>query len=125
MARPRKNPQPDPTVQNITGVAYTMEAAKDAGFSNFRIVTLFLIGGEIVHVEKSQPFATFEALARAEILMSDSIWNLSSRYKDGAVQSMGGNSRDELVNRLKKTNPELLYRIGPAIGISRPPLETQ
>lgn len=124
MARPKKVQGPT-EYPGMTGVAYTMEAAKDGTFSAFRVVTLFLIGGEVVHVEKSQPYVTFEAIAHAEIKLSRSTWGLSSKFRDGALIELGGETRDELVNRLKKTDPELLYKIGPAIGISRPALETQ
>lgn len=99
----------------MTGVAFTIEASKDVGFANYRICTLFVVDGEIVHIEKSQEFAAFETIARTEILVNSGLWNLSSRYLPGAFQSLGGDHRDELVNRLKKTNPELLKKIGPAL----------
>ncbi len=102
----------------ITGVAYTVEASKDQGFSNYRILTLFIVDGELIHIERSQPFSSFEAIARTEVLIDASIWNLSSRYADGVVQGMGGEARDALVSKLKKQeNQALLDKILPAIGV--------
>ncbi len=102
----------------MTGVAFTVEASNDTGhFPNYRICTLFLVDGQIVHIERSQEFAAFEAIARTEIYVNAALWNLSSRYKPGLYQSLGGDQRDELINRLKKTNPELLAKIAPALGI--------
>lgn len=101
----------------LTGVAVTMQASREAGFSNFRIVKLFIVEGEIVHVEKSQPYATFEALAFAEVHMTRATWNLSSRHADGHYQSMGNEDRDALVERLKVTDPDLLERIRPALAL--------
>ena len=101
----------------MTGVAFSIQASKDQGFANYRILTLFIVDGEIVHVERSQEFAAFEAIARTEMLVNSSLWNLSSRYKPAALQGLGGDARDELVNRLKKNNPELLERIAPALAL--------
>ena len=110
--------QPVSAFGDMTGVAYTVQASKNAGFSNFRICTIFIVEGQIVHIEKSQEFAGFETIARTEILVNSSLWNLSSKYKDGAFQSLGGDARDELVSRLKKTSPEILEKIAPALGLS-------
>lgn len=122
MVKPKKiAPNPEPTQANpfssLTGVAFTVEASKDGGFSNYRIVTLFLVEGEVVHIEKTQEFAAFETIARTEMLVNSSLWNLSSRYKPGLYQSLGGEPRDLLVERLKKTNPKLLQTIAPALGL--------
>lgn len=113
-------PQALAPAEGLTGVAFSVEASNDTGqFCNYRICTLFIVDGEIVHVERTQEFAAFEAIARTEMLVNSSLWNLSSRYKPGLFQSLGGDARDELMNRLKKTNPELLERIKPALGIPR------
>lgn len=110
--------KPEKKRAGLTGVGFSIEAALDNGFSNFRILMLFIVDGELIHVEKSQPYATYEALAKTELILSGSIWNLSTRFKDGRIQSLGGDTRDELVNRLKKTNPQLLVRISPALGLA-------
>lgn len=102
----------------MTGVAFSVQASKDQGFCNYRICTLFIVDGQIVHVERTQEFAAFETIARTEMLVNSSLWNLSSRYQSGLFQSLGGDARDELVNRLKKTNPELLEKIAPALVIN-------
>jgi hypothetical protein len=107
------------SIEALTGVAFTVQASKDQGFSNYRICTLFLVDGKIVHIDKSQPFAAFEAIARTEMFVNSALWNLSSRYTPGAFQSLGGDQRDELINRLKATNPELLKKLAPALGLPR------
>ena len=105
-----------PSVEPMDCVAVTFQASKDSGaFSNFRIVTLFIKGGKIVHIEKSQEFATFEAIARAEVLISASVWNLSSRYRPGLYTTLGGDQVRELVPRLERTNPDALSKIRPII----------
>lgn len=106
---------------DFTGVAFSAQASKDSGtFSNFRICTLFIVDGEIVHVERSQEYATFETIARTEIFVNAALWNLSARYEPGAYQSLGGDARDELVRRLEKSNPDLLKRISPALYMPEP-----
>jgi hypothetical protein len=101
----------------MTGIAVTTEASRDSGFSNFRVCTLFIVDGEIVHVEKSQEFALFETIARAEILMDRAHWHLSNHYKPDALMTLGNDDRDRLVSRLSADNPELLRKIAPALGL--------
>jgi hypothetical protein len=114
MSKPTPKADKKPEKQGITGVAFSFEAAKDQGFSNYRILTLFLVDGELVHTERSQPYATYEALAKAEVMMSNSIWNLSARFRDGLVQGLGSEDRDRLFSRL---SPEIKPLISPALGI--------
>ncbi len=102
---------------NLTGVSFSFEACNINNFSAFRIVTIFIVDGQIVHVERSQPYATFEAIAKTEVLISGATWNLSARFKDGDMSGLGGEAVRELSNRLKVSDPALLKRIGPAIGI--------
>ena len=105
-------------VEPLTGISFALECAKDQGvFNNFRILYLFIVDGEIVHVEKSQPYGSFEAFDILDMKMRRSGWNLNSRFKDGDMNGFGGEDRDELVNRLTKKDPELLERIRPALGI--------
>jgi len=109
----------DKAPAKMTGVAYTVQASKDTGsFANYRICTLFFVDGDLVHVEKSQEYAAFEAIARTEIFVNSSLWALSSRYQHGEFQTLGGDQRDELVNRLKKKDPALLRKIAPALGMT-------
>lgn len=103
--------------ERLTGIALTTEASGDAGFSNFRICTLFIVQGQIVHIERSQEFALFETIARAEILLDRAHWHLSNKYKLGTFITLGSEDREKLVNRLNDENPELLDRIAPALGI--------
>lgn len=116
---PKLKKQPFQFSPGLTGVAYTVQASKEQGFPNFRICTLFLVDGEVVHIEKSQEFAGFEAIARTEVLVNSSLWNLSSNYRHGMFQSLGGDFRDEIVNRLRKGDPTLLKTISPALGLPR------
>lgn len=121
MSKPTKPAAAAPTAvsDGMTGVAYTVQASKDSGnFCNYRICTLFFVGGQLVHIEKSQEFAAFEAIARTEIFVNSSLWALSSRYKQGEFQTLGGDQRDEIVNRLKKKDPGLLRKIAPALGMT-------
>lgn len=124
MGKPNKSKSGSPDLapetnvhESMTGVAVTTEASRDSGFSNFRICTLFIVKGEIVHIEKSQEFALFETIARTEILMDRALWHLSNGYKTGQFLTLGGDDRDKLINRLKVDDPELLAKIAPALGI--------
>lgn len=111
-------PKPQEKRSGITGVAFSFEASVDHGFSNFRILTLFIVEGEIVYAERSQPYASFEGQIKAESMLDSGLWNLASRFKDGLVMGLGGENRDALAERLKKTNPEILKRIAPALGLA-------
>lgn len=110
-------PKPLEKRPGMTGVAFSFEASVDHGFSNFRIVTLFVVDGEIVYAERTQPYANFEGQVKAELMLASGLWNLASRYKDGLMMGLGGENRDALVERLKKSNPAILKRISPALGL--------
>lgn len=101
----------------MTGVAFALEACKHNDFNNYRILYLFLVDGEIVHIERSQPYGSFEAFSIMDIRVTRGGWNLNSRFKDGLMGSLGGEDRDALVNRLKEYNPEILEKIKPALFI--------
>ncbi len=106
----------------ITGVAFIIEAAKDQGFNNFRILQIFLVDGQIVHVEKTQPYGSFEAWTdKLENMVDKAGWNLNSRFRDGIFSTLGNDDRDQLVNRLKKTDLETLKKIAPALGLDLDP----
>jgi hypothetical protein len=116
--KPETQPAPEPSAPTpFTGVAFTTQASTDAGFSNFRICTLFVVDGQIVHTEKSQEYALFETVARMEILIDRAHWHLSNRYRKGLFLGLGGDDRDKLVTRLKNEDPGLLTKIAPALGI--------
>lgn len=115
MAKPSK---PESTAKEpITGVAYIMQAVKDQGFNNFRICALFIENGEIVHVEKSQPYAAFEALAKADHRFTLAHWELNSRFKDGLYMGMGGEDKVSLLSRL---DPKTIKKISNALAIEVP-----
>ena len=103
----------------MTGVAYTIDCCKEQNqWNNFRFWMLFIVDGEIVHAEPSQPFAQAEAVCKLDYRLSAATTSLNSRYKHGAFITMGGEYRDELINRLKKSDPDLLLKIAPAIGLN-------
>ena len=104
---------PEPAV---TGVTYGIRAIRHQGFSSFEIVTFFLVNGHLVHIEYSQPYASFEAIARFHILIDSSVWNLQANYQNGRLFRMGGEQRDALVKKLKAADQhELLAKIEPAL----------
>ena len=118
MAKRRDEPKEaaEPAV-NFSGIALTTVGSKDNDFSNYRMCVLFIVEGQIVHIEKSQEFALFEAIARHEIVLDRAHFNLSTNYKPGSFLRLGKEDRDKLVNRLKKDDPELLSKIAPALGL--------
>lgn len=118
MSRAKKVIAPSPIDEDLTGVAFTVQAAKKNGPLNcYHICILFFVDGQLVHIEKSQEYASFDAIERIDENSEASLWNLSMRFRSGDYQSLGGDSRDELVNRLKKTDPDLLAKIAPALHL--------
>lgn len=104
---------PDPA---LTGVTYGIRAIRHQGFSSFELVTFFLVNGVLVHTEYSQPYASFEAIARFHVLIDSSVWNLQANYQNGRLFRMGGEQRDALVKKLKASDQlELLAKIDPAM----------
>lgn len=117
MAKPVKAKEaPSFQSEPVTCVAFTFQASNDTGsFCNYRICTLCIQDGKIVHIEKSQEFATFEAIARAEVFISASLWNLSSRYQPGLYTALGGDQCRDLIAKLERHDPEALKRVLPVI----------
>jgi hypothetical protein len=71
----------------FSGLARSVECYDNQGFRNFRIVTLHIKCGSVVRVEKSDAYASFEAIARMELANEKGIWNLSNRWKDRDTMS--------------------------------------
>lgn len=104
----------------MTGVAYTIDCFKEHNqFNNFRFWLLFIVNGQIVHAEPSQPFVQAEAVSKMDYRISAATTSLNARYKPGDFITMGAEYRDELINRLKKTNPELIEKIAPALNLPK------
>lgn len=73
------------SVLPFTGVARSVEAFDNQGFRNFRILTLHLENGMVMKIHYSDPYASFEAIARMELWNEMSILNLNNNWKNGAT----------------------------------------
>jgi hypothetical protein len=51
-----KSPEP-----KFSGIARSVEAFDNQGFRNFRILTLHLQDDRVIKIERSDPYASFEA----------------------------------------------------------------
>ncbi len=69
----------------FSGVARSVQAYDNQGFRNFRIVTLTIEDGEVKEIEYSDPYASFEAMAKMELWNMDSIIKLNNKWVDGAT----------------------------------------
>lgn len=76
-----------PTVEPITCVARSFECFDNQGFRNFRVVTLYIEDGVIVKVEKSDPWAQFEAIAKQEVMIEMAMLNLNNNWAPGKCLS--------------------------------------
>ncbi len=83
--------EPNPVVASaslpFTGVARTLECFQQIvsgmTFNNYVIVDLEIIDGVVKKVTKSEPYASFEAIAKKEVLDTYSQQNLENNYKHG------------------------------------------
>lgn len=66
-----------------TGTCRSMECSSQGSFNNFRIVTLRVEAGKVVEITKSEPYASFEAIARMEIDVQKAALSLNFNYEDG------------------------------------------
>ncbi len=66
-----------------SGIARSMECCVQNGFNNFRIITLTVDNGVVTDRKVSDPYASFEAVARMEIEVQKSALSLNFNYKDG------------------------------------------
>ncbi len=68
----------------FSGLALSVECDLQAGtFNNFRIATLKLDNGILVDKKLSEPYASFEAIARMEIAVNKAVLSLNFEYEDG------------------------------------------
>lgn len=74
-------------IVGFSGVARSVEAYDNQGFRNFRILTLTLENGGVVKIERSDPYASFEAIAKMELLNMDSVLHLNNTWAAGKTLS--------------------------------------
>lgn len=67
----------------INCVARTVEAFDNQGFRNFRILTLYIENGVVRHIDKSDPYASFETISRMELSNELSILHLNNTWENG------------------------------------------
>lgn len=85
--RPDRPIYPDERV-NWSGVARSMQCALQQGtFNNFKLITLTIDNGIVVDRKESEPYASFEAIARMEIEMQSASLHINHDYRDGKTWS--------------------------------------
>ena len=67
----------------FTGVARSVECYRQQGHNNFRIVTLHIEDGLVTKKEVSDPYASFEAIARLEVKCHEATLSLNNGYANG------------------------------------------
>lgn len=67
----------------FTGVARSVECVKQQGYNNFFIVTLSIEDGIVTKRHVSDPYASFETIARMEVQCHQATLNLNQGYEDG------------------------------------------
>jgi F420-dependent methylenetetrahydromethanopterin dehydrogenase len=73
--------------QDFTGVARSVECFNNQGFSNFRIITLHIKNGKVERKEFSDPYASFEAISRLELVNELAMLNLNNNWASGKTLS--------------------------------------
>lgn len=81
MSRTKKEEKEKPV--KFTGVARSVQCVKQQSFNNFQIVTLLIEDGIVKHIEKSEPFASWETIAKLEIKCHEATLNLNHHYESG------------------------------------------
>ena len=69
--------------QKFTGIARSVQCIKQQGYNNFQIVTLLIEDGIVKHIEKSEPFASWEAIAKLEVKCHEATLSLNHNYETG------------------------------------------
>lgn len=85
--KPQPEPQPKQDFEKFSGIARTVECYNNQGFRNFRILTLTIAQGEVTAIERSDPYASFEAMAKMELANEFSILNLNNQWQNGKTLS--------------------------------------
>jgi hypothetical protein len=84
--KPKEPENPSPVVETalpFTGTAISLECVKHQGFSNYFVVTLAVDNGQVIKKTYSAPFALWEAIARAEMQVSQRSWALHDKFSHG------------------------------------------
>jgi hypothetical protein len=71
----------------FSGIARSVEAYDNQGFRNFRVLTLHIKDGIVEDIKYSDPYASYEAIARLELWNELSVHNLNNNWKPGATLS--------------------------------------
>lgn len=83
MAKKQSTELKEPKPEGFSGLARSVQAYDNQGFRNFRIVTLHLENGSVVKTEYSDPYASFEVIARMELCNELAIIHLNNNWENG------------------------------------------
>ncbi len=72
---------------SFTGIARSVEAFDNQGFRNFRILTLHIEDGGVTKIERSDPIASFEAIAKLELTNELAVIHLNNTWTNGKTLS--------------------------------------
>lgn len=75
------------SVEPFTGLARSVECYNNAGFRNFRILTLHIENGLVTKVERSDAYANFEAISRMEMANEIAVHHLNNNWENGRTLS--------------------------------------
>ncbi len=77
-------PSPGNLPKYTTCTAYTVECVKVNGFyNNFRILTLKIVGGVVVSIEKSDAYASFEFIDQLNVITDKACQSLNMNWENG------------------------------------------
>jgi hypothetical protein len=71
------------TPVKFSGVARSVQCYDHEGYRNFRICRMTIKDGIVTRIEYSDPFASFELIAKLELEQELAIHNLNSNWLDG------------------------------------------
>lgn len=71
----------------FTGIARSVECYDNSGFRNFRILTLHIQDGLVINIERSDPYANFEAISRLEMANEIAVIHLNNTWQNGRTLS--------------------------------------
>lgn len=72
---------------SFTGIARSVEAFDNQGFRNFRVLTLHLQDGLVIRIDRSDPYASFEAISKLELWNELAIHHLNNNWENGKTLS--------------------------------------
>lgn len=71
----------------FTGTARSVECYFNQGHNNFKIVTLQIEDGIVISMTKSDPYASFEAIAKMTEWNENAVIHLNSHWQNGKTLS--------------------------------------